>query len=100
MPTDCPLVALRRNRTISHSAEHLDLSRYVHGPHSCEPALRQRGYRRVLASRSAQRPALARAERAEPYRAEILALYESCKGNLCACTQSSLRRARGCPLPR
>jgi hypothetical protein len=61
MPTECPLVALRRNRKISHSAEHLDLSRYVHGPHSCEPALRQRGYRRVALPSEELRPSCAHA---------------------------------------
>ena len=47
MPTECPLVALRRNRKISRSAEHLDLTRHGHGPQSRKLALRQRGHRRV-----------------------------------------------------
>jgi transposase len=38
--------------------------------------------RRVLASQSTEPPPLVRAEKAEPYRNEILQLYSSCKGNL------------------
>lgn len=38
--------------------------------------------KRVLASRSAQPPPLPRAERAEPYREQILELHERCNGNL------------------
>jgi transposase len=55
-----------------------------HGTRAIATALRiSRGaVKRVLASRSAQPPPLARAERAEPHREQILALYESCKGNL------------------
>lgn len=55
-----------------------------HGTRAIGKALRiSRGaVKRVLASRAAQPPPLARAELAEPYRAEILALYDTCKGNL------------------
>jgi len=38
--------------------------------------------KRVLASRQAVPPAMARAEKAEPFRQEILELYERCNGNL------------------
>jgi hypothetical protein len=38
--------------------------------------------RKVLASESDEVPRIMRAERAEPYRADILMLYASCKGNL------------------
>jgi predicted transcriptional regulator len=38
--------------------------------------------KRVLAGGQASPPQLERAERAEPYRDEILALYAECKGNL------------------
>jgi hypothetical protein len=38
--------------------------------------------RKVIASQSAQPPPLQRAERAQPYRQQILELYASCRGNL------------------
>jgi hypothetical protein len=38
--------------------------------------------RKVIASQSAQPPSLQRAERAQPYRQQILELYASCRGNL------------------
>jgi transposase len=60
----------------------LKLHEAGHGTRAIATALRiSRGaVKRVLASRSA--PPLARTERAEPYREQILALYDSCKGNL------------------
>jgi transposase len=62
----------------------LKLHEAGHGARAIATALHiSRGaVKRVLASRSAQPPPLARSERAEPYREQILALYDSCKGNL------------------
>lgn len=62
----------------------LKLHEAGHGTRAIATALRiSRGaVKRVLASRSAQPPPLARTERAEPYREQILALYDACKGNL------------------
>lgn len=62
----------------------LKLHEAGHGTRAIAQALRvSRGtVKRVLASRSAQPPPLARAERAEPYREQILESYARCKGNL------------------
>jgi transposase len=55
-----------------------------HGTRAIARALRvSRGaVKRVLSSRSAEPPALPRAEKAEPYRQEIVELLERCNGNL------------------
>lgn len=62
----------------------LKLHEAGHGTRAIATALRiSRGaVKRVLASRSAAPPPLARVELAEPYREQILALYDACKGNL------------------
>jgi transposase len=55
-----------------------------HSTHAIARALRvSRGaVKRVLVSRSAEPPPLPRAERAEPYREQILDSYQRCNGNL------------------
>ncbi len=62
----------------------LKLHETGHGTRAIAKALKiSRGsVKRVLASGEPEPPALAREERAEPYRAEIIDLYEACKGNL------------------
>jgi transposase len=62
----------------------LNLHEQGHGPRSIARALKvsRNSVRKVLRSASAQVPPLARAEKAEPHREEILEQYVRCKGNL------------------
>jgi hypothetical protein len=55
--------------------------------------------RRVLRSNSTAVPELNRAEKAEPYRQRILALFGTCKGNSCESTRNWRLPARSCRMP-
>jgi transposase len=62
----------------------LKLGEEGHGARTiaCSLGLSRNAVRRVLAANIARPPELARAEKAEPYRAAILELYAECRGNL------------------
>ena len=56
--------------------------------------------RKVLHSNSTQVPEIQRAEKAEPYRQQILELLAACKGNLVRVHEELTAAARNCRIRR
>jgi transposase len=72
-----------------------------HGTRSIARALgvSRTAVRFVLGSGTVQAPSMQRAERAEPYRQDILELYKSCKGNLVRVHEELLARGAALSYP-
>jgi transposase len=56
--------------------------------------------RKVLRSNSTTVPELQRPEKAEPYRQQILELFDQCKGTSCESMKNWWPQARRCRMPR